>query len=368
MAKTIVGLNDAKAVKKFSVGLAVDTAKKGYFGKKFMGTGPETSMPIQMLPHLESEAGDQITYDLSVQLKMEPVEGDQTLEGKEEDLKTYTDNVYIDQARGGVNTGGKMTRKRTLHDLRTIARRRQSDWWARMFDELFFMYLSGSRGVNTGFIFGTSYAGRANNSFTAPDTDHVMYAGSATSKASLAATDKMSTTTIDRCVARATMMGGGTEETPQIQPVMIDGEEHYVMVMNPWQEYDLRTGTGAQNWLEIQKSTATAEGRKSPIFKGGLGMHNNVVLHSHKSVIRFSDYGAGSNVGAARALFMGAQGAVCAFGSPGTGLRFDWHEETRDNGNQAVITTSSIFGIKKCTYNGKDFGVIAVEAAAADPG
>ena len=27
----------------------------------------------------------------------------------------YTDTIYIDQARCGVNTGGRMTRKRTLH-------------------------------------------------------------------------------------------------------------------------------------------------------------------------------------------------------------------------------------------------------------
>ena len=368
MAKTIVGLGDPKAVKKFSVGLAVDTAKVGYFSKKFMGNGPEASMPVQMLPHLESDAGELITYDLTLQLKMAPVEGDTVLEGQEEDLKFYTDQVYIDQARGGVNTGGRMTRKRTLHDLRTVARRRQSDWWGRCFDELFFMYGSGARGINAGYIFPTSYTGRANNAFTAPDSDHIIYSGAATSKASLAATDKMTTATIDRCVARAEMMGGGTEEVPQIQPVMIDGEEHYVLVMTPWDAYNLRTATGSSDWLEIQKAAATAEGRKSPIFKGGLGMHNGVVLHSHKSVIRFTDYGAGQNIAASRNLFMGEQAMVCAFGSPGTGLRFDWNEETRDNGNQVVITTGAIFGTKKCTYNSKDYGVIAVEAAAADPG
>lgn len=368
MSRTIIGLNDAKAVKRYSAYLAVDTAKKGYFTKKFMGKGESASMPIQMLPHLENDAGEQITYDLSIQLKMQPIEGDETLEGVEEDLKFYTDNVYIDQLRGGVNTGGRMTRKRTLHDLRRVARRRQSDWWARVFDELFFMYLSGARGVNSGFVYPTSYTGFANNSFTAPDTDHILYGGDATAKANVDAADKMAVALVDRAVARAEMMGGGTEETPQIQPIMIDGEEHYVLVMNPWQAYDMRTTSGAGNWLEIQKAAATAEGRKSPIFRGGLGMHNNVVLHKHKSVIRYSDYGAGSNVAAARALFLGEQAAVCAFGSPGTGLRYDWHEETRDNGNQVVITTSTICGIKKTTFNSKDYGVIALDTAAADPG
>jgi len=85
MARTIIGLNDAKAVKRYSAFLAVDTAKVSYFSKKFMGYGPESSTPVQMLTQLESDAGEQITYDLSMQMRMQPVEGDDTLEGQEDD-------------------------------------------------------------------------------------------------------------------------------------------------------------------------------------------------------------------------------------------------------------------------------------------
>lgn len=372
MAKTIIGLNDPKAVKKYSGALAVDVGRTSYFNKKFMGRGESASTPIQMLEHLENDAGEQITFDLSMQLKMEPVEGDNTLEGKEEDLKFYTDNVYIDQMRGGVNTGGRMTRKRTIHDLRKVARKRQSEWWARVFDELFFIYLSGARGINSDYIFKTSYSGFASNPIQAPDANHILYSGSATSKGSLVAADTMSTATVDRLVAKATMLGGGTEGIPAIEPIKIDGEEHFVLVMSPWDTYNMRRDAGAGGWLDIQKAAAAAEGRNNPIFKGGLGMYNNVILHEHKAVIRFNDYGVGGNVSASRSLFMGTQAAVVAFGSPGTDLRFDWHEETRDNGNQAVITTSSIFGLKKTRFTtveagACDFGVIAVDSAAKDP-
>ena len=85
MAKTIIGLNDAKAVAKYSVFLAVDVGRESYFNKKFMGVGIEAQTPLQTLPHLESDAGEKISYDLVMQLKMQPVEGDNTLEGKEED-------------------------------------------------------------------------------------------------------------------------------------------------------------------------------------------------------------------------------------------------------------------------------------------
>ncbi len=336
-----------------------------------MGVGEEAQTPLQTLPHLEKDAGDDVSYDLVMQLRMKPIQGDKTLRGREEDLKFYTDNLLIDQLRGGVNTGGKMTRKRTVHDLRKIARVRQSEWWARLFDETIFIYLSGMRGANTDYIEDTDFTGYAGNAFVAPDDQHLMYGGDATSKASVDAADKMDLALIDRAVARADVMGGGTSGIPSIQPVEIDGEPHYCLCMHSWQEYDLRTNTSTGQWLDIQKAAAGAEGRNNPMFKGGLGMYNDVILHKYKAVIRGTDYGAGGNVAAARALFMGRQAGVVAFGSPGTGLRFDWNEELEDRGNQVVITTSSIFGVKKSAFTidgtSRDFGSIALDTAAADP-
>jgi N4-gp56 family major capsid protein len=163
-------------------------------------------------------------------------------------------------------------------------------------------------------------------------------------------------------------MGGGTGGTPKIQPILINGEKHFVFLMNPWQVFDLRQTTGGAGWLDIQKAAAAAEGRKNPIFQGGLGMYNNVVLHEHQAVIQFHG-GAASpqTVDCARGLFMGVQAAVIAFGSKGNGLRFGWYEEERDSGNQVVISTHSIFGISKVQFNAKDFGIMAIDTAAAQP-
>lgn len=364
MAKTLIGVGDPKAVKRYSALLATDTAKKGYWTRKFMGVGENANAPVHQLNELENAAGDLITYDLSVQLAGQGTEGDAVLEGNEEKLTMYTDSAYIDQRRHAVSTGGAMTRKRTLHNMRDIAKRRLSDWWARLFDELMFMYASGARGVNSDFIDPLGYAGFANNSFSAPDSDHIIIGSGA--KSTMDSGDKMTLNFIDVAKTNAEMMGGGSQQTPQIQPVKINGEDHYVCVMSPWQEYDLRTASGEAGWLAIQKAAATAEGKNSPIFKGSLGMHNNVVLHSHKNVIRFSDYGSGA-VTAARALFLGDQALTMAFGSPGTGLRFDWKEEPKDYGNDLGVAAASIFGIKKTTFNGKDYGVIAIDTYAAAP-
>lgn len=372
MAQTIVGLNDPKAVKKYSVALAHDVARDSYFQSRFMGDGEASQTPIQRLTDLETEAGDRISYDLSMQLKGNGPEGDDILEGTEEKLTFYTDDVYIDQKRKGTNAGGRMTRKRTVHDLRRIARRRLSEWWQRYFDEQFFIYLSGARGVNPEFIEPLTFSGRANNAIAAPDSAHLFYGGSATSKATLTSSDGMSLALVDRLIANAKMMGGGTVENPRIQPISVDGERNFVLTMSPYQEYTLRTNTSTGQWLDIQKAVAGAVGNNTPLFKGGTGMYNKVVLHVHDAVIRFSDYGAGQNLPANRALFLGVQAGVVAFGTPGGGgasniARFSWYEEEDDRGNQMVVDTSSIFGIKKTRYNGKDFGVIAVDTYAVAP-
>jgi N4-gp56 family major capsid protein len=379
MARTIVGVNDAKAVKRYSGLMAYDTSQKSYWNQRFMARGAEAEVPVQILTDLESDAGEQIFYDLLAEMRMAPVEGEDNLEGKEEAQKFYTDSIYIDQARCGVNTGGRMTRKRTLHNLREKARRQQSGWWGRLFDELLFIYLSGARGINPNFLLPLGYAGRANNAFASPDANHTLYGAElsaagveqngATAFNNIDALDKFSLKLVDRAKTRADVQGGGPTGIPVLQPCKIDGEETYVCVMHTWQEDDLRASTATGQWLDIQKAAATSEGRNSPLFKGGLGMYRKVILHSHRNVIRFNTAGAGANVEAARALFLGSQAAVVAFGSPGNNLRFDWNEETRDNGDKVVITTSSIFGIKKTRFDidgtAQDFGLFSMDTACA---
>jgi N4-gp56 family major capsid protein len=369
MARTIIGVNDAKAVKRWAGLLAYDTSQKSYFNQRFMARGAEAEVPIQILTDLESDAGEAINYDLLAELRMAPVEGEDILEGKEEAQRFYSDSIYIDQARCGVNTGGRMTRKRTLNDLREKAKRQQSSWWARLQDELSFIYLSGARGVNANFLLPAAYTGRANNALVTPDSNHTLYGNVATAFNNIATTDKFDLRLVDRAKTKADAQGGGATDIPVLQPCKIDGNETFVCVMHTFQEDDLRSNTNTGQWLDIQKAAAAAEGRANPLFKGSLGMYRGVILHSHRNVIRFSNAGAGANVEAARSLFLGSQAAVMAFGSPGTNLRFDWNEETRDNGDKVIISTSSIFGVKKVTFTtpagAQDFGVFSLDTAAA---
>lgn len=367
MAQTIVGLNDAKAVKRWSAALMVDQAREGYYSNRFMGKGENAQTPIQILTQLERDSGEEIKFDLSAQLRNSPVYGDARQEGTEEELRFFSDAVRIDQIRGGVNSGGRMTRKRTLHDLRQIAKQRMAEWWARWMDECISMYLSGARGSNPDYIEPLTYTGFGSNAFQAPDAGHLIFGGNATATNNIGNDDGMSLGLIDKAVTKAQTMGGGTLREAELRPIRIEGEDRYVLLMHPFQEHDLRVASGVQTWSDIQKAAAGAEGRNNPIFKGSLGMYRGVVLHAHKVVTRFANWGADSLQPGARALFMGRQAGVLAFGSPGSGLRYDWHEETRDNGNEIVMSTSCIAGLKKTRFNGQDFGLLSLDTFARDP-
>lgn len=364
MAQTVFGKNDPKTQKKWGVGLAVDQAKKSYFEKKFVGEGANNV--IQRRTELETSPGDRISYDLSVQLRGQATEGDARLEGKEEQLRFYTDEVQIDQARHAVSAGGQMTRKRTSINLRQTAKDRLSDYWAMFHDELTFIYLSGARGINQDFNFPLDWTGRAGNPLQAPDADHILYAGAATSKATLTANDKMSRNLIERACTQATMMQAQDKENANMVPVSVEGEDRYVVVMSPYQAHDLRVDTGTNGWMDIQKAAAASEGSNNRIFKGGLGMINNAILHSHRNAIRFNDYGAGNDVEAGRALFMGRQAGCVAYGTK-SGMRWSWKEKMKDFDNEPTVAAGFIGGFKKTRFNNKDFGVLSLDTAAKNP-
>lgn len=363
---TVIGLNDARAVKLWSAELFVSVSRESYWMRKYMGKGEGTPMPIMLLTELEKNAGDQIQYELSVQISGEPIEGDAKAEGNGTQLRSFTDRIYIDQARKPVSCGGRMTRKRTVHDLRAIGRDRLRDYWARFCDEQYFMYAAGARGINPDYNVGLGYTGRAANPFQAPDADHIVF-GDGSSKATLTTAGTMSRAVVEKVNTKAASMGGGSTDVAELQPIRVGGGEYHVLVMHPFQFHSLKTSTATGDWLDIQKAAAAAEGKNNPIFTGMEGMIGGTVLHQHKAVTRFGDYGAGGNVAAARALFLGRQGLVCAFGSPGSGFRFDWSEKELDHGNDIEICAGAIFGVKRTQFEGRDFGLVSVDTAAVDP-
>lgn len=363
MARTQILSSDPGAVKAYSASVAVDVAKKSYFNSKMAG-GETQKLPVLMKTDLEAKAGDEVTCYLVAKLRGRPVQGAEKLEGREMRLSKYTDKLRVDKFRNGVNVGDIMDQKRVKFSIRSQARDRLSDYIAELEDEMTMMYAAGARGVGAEIqhfpIGWTAWP----NSFDAPDPDHQSYAGAVTSKGALTTNDKLTLGDIDRLAARAKLFLGSEQNGAKMAKVSIEGGQHFVLLTGVEGTYDLRREAGDQGWLAIQKAAAGAEGRKNPIFDGSTGMYNNVILHEHEGVIKFDDYGAGSNVPAMRSLFLGAHAVEKAYGFKGNGgVRYQLSESGLDHDEEAVIHFRTILGIKRTRFNGKDFGMIAHDHA-----
>lgn len=96
MAQTEYGVNHPLAVKAWSRKLFQEALKECW-ASKFMGK--TSSSLVQIKDEVEKGPGDRIRIGLRMQLTGAGVQGDATLEGNEESLVTYYDDLIINQLR-----------------------------------------------------------------------------------------------------------------------------------------------------------------------------------------------------------------------------------------------------------------------------
>jgi N4-gp56 family major capsid protein len=97
-----------------------------------------------------------------------------------------------------------------------------------------------------------------------------------------------------------------------------------------------------------------------------LGMYRDMLLIESTRVPTFANYGAGANIKAARALFLGAQAAVVGHGKDTDEFgKLKLVEKEFDYGKRYGVGATMIWGIQKSTFNGQDdFGVFSIDTAA----
>lgn len=349
MSTTQYGVNHPLAVKAWGKKLFVDALKKTYYAK-FLGKS--ASSLVQIRDEVSKGPGDRITVGLRMQLAGDGVSGDGTLEGNEEALATYSDNVFIDQLRHAVRSGGKMSEQRVPFSVRDEAKAGLEDWWANRMDTWFFNQLAGNTAVSDVRYTGMQAA-------IAPSTNRYLAVTGANDQA-LGSGNVMTLNMIDKCVERAMTV------SPTIRPIKVNGEDKFVMFLHPYQVYDIRTSTNSGQWLDIQKA-AMAGGKvdNNPIYTSALGEYNNVILHQASRV----PTGVNSSTGAAistvrRAVFCGAQAAVMAYGQKEQSGEMSWTEELFDYQNQLGVSAGMIAGLKKTQFNSEDFGTFVVSSYA----
>lgn len=359
MATTSYPLNHPLAVKLWSKTLFHEALKETHAGR-FMGTGSDSL--IQIKDETKKSAGDRIRIGLRMQLTGDGIQGDNTLEGQEEALTTYSDDVFIDQLRHAVRSAGRMSQQRITFSIREEAMMGLRDWYADRIDTSFFNQIAGNTGQAD-----TRYTG--NQATIAPSTttgdERIIYGPddetTENSISTASASNNFQLTLLDQAIAYA------KTASPLIRPLRVNGEEKFVCFLHPYQVHSLRTDSTANRitWYDTQK--ARLQGGESPsknaIYTGALGEYNGVILHQNTRVPL-----APSTTTVRRAIFCGAQAAAIAYGrESGDSNKMTWVEETFDYGNQLGVSAAMIWGLKKMVFNSKDFATIVISTHADRP-
>lgn len=360
MATTAYGVGNPLAQKLWSKKLFHEAIGLSYVSK-FMGNS-DASL-IQVKTETQKDAGDRITVGLRRLLTGDGIQGDSTLEGSEEALTTYSDNLLIDQLRHAVRSSGKMSEQRIPWEIREEIRMGLQDWWAERWETSVANQLTGNTGQAD-----TKYTG--NNATIAPSTANsvtrILCGGGETAEGSLCAstTHAIKLSDLDKAVAIAKV------QTPRIRPLRLDGKNMYCAFLHPYQIYQLRRDAStAGNFFDVQK--AQLQGGKisdNSILTGAEFIYNNVIVHEWDYLpVIVTTPASGVVANFRRGVFCGAQSVIAGFGQGGSANKMDWQEELFDYGNQLGVEAGLIFGTKKVQYNSVDFGTIVLSGYAPAP-
>lgn len=333
--------------------------------------GEDANNIVQVSRELGKKGGDTETFGLVTRLSGDGVTGDDELEGNEEAMNSFSEQVSIDQIRNAVRLKGKLDASKVVYDQIKSARENLRIWMREFIIRQTFLKLGGVTNTTLVDTNGVAYSVRTTWSNTPdyiPDADEAAGSGNRYICAKTTGTDAMGATdtmTLDLVTKAYTV---AKLANPQIQPLDIDGESMYVMFLHPLQARDIRLSS---DWKTAQEN-AQRRGENNAVFGAALGVWSNIILLENEFVpwldvsvagnsFRGAAAGTDCAVDAARALLCGRQAALMAECSNPEALVV----EQFDYKNKDGVAASFIGGLQKAVFNSKEFGVIAVDTAAA---
>ena len=337
----------------------------GFVGRN---TGDMTR-PVQRITDLtKTDRGLMCVMQLVAEMQSDGVVGDNQLEGNEEALVNDAQEIIIDQLRNGVKNKGRLAEQETVIRFRNVARDKLGFWLGDTIDELMFLTIAGR--AYTLLTDGTSRAATSQlpslnfaASVVASSTNRTFYAGTATSEATLTASDTVTWNFIVGACAIA--------KRKRIKPIRSGGKAYYAVVLSTEQMRDLKQDTTYQTNLR----TAGPRGDPNKLFQNAVAVIDGVILYEHPKTFNTlglaggSKWGAGGNVDGAQASLIGSQ----AMGLAMIG-NAEWHEsDNTDYQNRQGIGYGRMWGVLKPQYKSiydnlsrEDFGVITLKTAAAE--
>lgn len=378
--------------------LSGEMPKQGSFASKAKGqTSPD--YPIVKAGDLTKGAGDTVSIDLFNILQGKPTMGDKRIAGRMMNLSYSSMDVRIDQTRGGADSGGRMTQKRTVHNLRSIASNGLQAWMQRLEDQTTLVHLAGARGSQdtTDWVVPNAidpeFSEILVNPIKAPTKNRYFAANDATDVSDMGTNDALTFQDIERINAQM------RESVVPLQSIRIKGDERawndplWAMFVTERQWLYLKSRTSQTQWRQAVQSALERKtaGVKHPLFDNyeTLMWDGMLIKRMNRYAIRFNtgdtvvtDSGGTDGktytetnktvaVPTDRAIIVGAQALAKAYGKSNSDYFYDWSEEEVDHGNSVEIVGAAMGGTAKIRFKidgvDTDHGVAVVDSYAPDP-
>lgn len=377
----------------------------------------DPGMPFVRVTDLgTSPNGDRVTVDAFNVTGGKPIMGDRNAEGRGKKLSSSSFEVKIDLATHNVDAGGKMSRQRTRHDLRRIAKAEVAGYFPRMVWQRCLTHLAGARGNQTGISWDVpvstdpDFADIMVNTVKAPTYNRhlVVNAGSLTrgglQTASLATTDVWKLSVLDNLSFFL-----DAAETRLPPPRMVDDKMAYdsplkgILLLSPGSYNALITDiSSSTSNLRAYQAAAMERAKYAanhPIFMGEAGIWRGILVKKIDHTIQFAGGASYQYITVAnrltetetagtvaalsasfqmeRGVLLGAQALARAEGASNSGVQAAIIENTYNAGRNYEYLGEFMGGEAKFRFtfpneNGDneptDNGVYVIDAAAAKVG
>lgn len=282
-------------------------------------------MPIVEIEDLASTAGDRVQIDFINAGKPKVIMGDRNAEGQGMSLDFVTKDVNIDMATLPYSAGGKMTQKRTPHNLRMASINHLATHMPLLRFQRCLTHMAGARGSMDGTEWILPLASDVDfpemmvNPVQAPTWNrHFVVNGSALERnASLASIDTNDALGLDHLDALSAIV----DELPiKMLPLRIPGDElaledpiKGLIMLDPLVYDKLITSNASGNLRQYQQNAMQraqyAAVQKHPLFSPGTILWNGFLVKKMYHSIRFAQ-GSSVNIVAVGDRLTGTESAV----------------------------------------------------------
>jgi len=304
---------------------------------------------IQVHENFQSQAGDRVTIANTARVVGRGVEGDALLRDTGADLNTFSMDVFIQPIAQQLRTSGLLSEQRVLLNYRKEFRLKLAQWAARKIEESVILTLSGltsyygntldtyGQGVTSGSNTETAIF---NNSIQTFDSNHIVYAGDASSDATIGSDDVLTA----QLLTKLQTVALETLDIP-LEPLRIDGEDAFILMCSH---------QGVEQLLYdpdfVQAQRANTYNKQNPLLTSVIGKFGMFYIRPYPKMLK-----PAANV--SRALVLGQNAMHFAKKDDWT-----WWEGFEDNAERRkVMAINAFLGMAPTYFNSSRRNALAVD-------